>query len=187
VFANPAKIGEPNIKLWSQLLAQVPNSRLLVVGAALTKIPAEFVERFTRLGIAPARLQLLGSKTFAEYLEMHREADIILDTHPYSGGTTTCHALWMGVPVISLSGETTTSRGGASLLHAVGLKELIAETPKEYSEIACALATDPKRLARLRAGMRKRMAASPLMDEVGFTRNLEKAYRAMWRAWCKAK
>jgi predicted O-linked N-acetylglucosamine transferase (SPINDLY family) len=184
VFANPAKIGDPNIKLWSQLLAQVPNSRLLVVGATLTTIPREFVERFTRLGIDPQRLLLLGAKPFPEYLAMHREADVILDTHPYSGGTTTCHALWMGVPVVSLAGETATSRGGTSLLHAVGLKELVAETPKQYVDIAIALAADPKRLARLRAGMRKRMAASPLMDEVRFTRNLEKAYRAMWRSWC---
>jgi predicted O-linked N-acetylglucosamine transferase (SPINDLY family) len=183
-FTNPAKIGEPNIKLWSRLLALVPKSRLLVVGATLTSIPEEFVKRFTRQGIAPERLQLMGAKPFPEYLALHREADVILDTNPYSGGTTTCHALWMGVPVVTLAGETATSRGGASLLNAVGLRELVAETPKQYVDFAAALAADPKRLARVRAGLRKRMAASPLMDEVRFTRNLEKAYRAMWRAWC---
>jgi predicted O-linked N-acetylglucosamine transferase (SPINDLY family) len=183
-FTNPAKLGEPNIKLWSRLLALVPNSRLLVAGATLTSIPDEFVERFTRQGIAPDRLRVIGAKPFPDYLAMHKDVDIILDTHPYSGGTTTCHALWMGVPVVTLAGETATSRGGASLLHALGLKELIAETPKQYLDIAVALASDPKRLARTRAGMRKRMAESVLMDEARFTHNLEKAYRAMWRNWC---
>lgn len=183
-FTNPAKIADSNIRLWGRLLALVPGSRLLVVGATLTAIPDDFAERFVRQGIPRDRLELMGAKPFPEYLALHREADMILDTQPYSGGTTTCHALWMGVPVVSLAGETATSRGGASLLHAVGLKELIAETPKQYLEIAAALAADPKRLARIRAGLRKRMRESLLMDEVRFTRNLEKAYRAMWRAWC---
>ena len=108
----------------------------------------------------------------------------MLDTFPHTGGTTTCDALWMGAPVVTLAGETATSRGGASLLHAVGLDELVAHTPEEYLDIATTLARDPHRLAALRAGMRKRMAASPLLDEVQFTRNLESAYRTMWRTWC---
>jgi predicted O-linked N-acetylglucosamine transferase (SPINDLY family) len=183
-FTNPAKIGQPTIELWARLLARVPDSRLLVVGATLTSIPDEYLERFTRHGIAPERLQVQGAKPFPEYLALHRSADIILDTFPYSGGTTTCHSLWMGVPVVTLAGETATSRGGASLLHAMGLDQLVAQTPEQYLEIAAALAADAQRLAALRAGMRKRMAASALMDEVQFTRNLEKAYGEMWRAWC---
>jgi protein O-GlcNAc transferase len=183
-FTNPAKLGSTTIELWGRLLARVPNSQLLVVGATLASIPDEFFERFARHGIAKDRLQLQGAKPFAAYLALHSSADMILDTFPYSGGTTTCHSMWMGVPVVSLAGETATSRGGASLLHAVGLDELVANTPEQYLDIAAALAADPKRLAALRAGMRKRMAASPLMDEPRFTRNLEKAYRTMWRAWC---
>jgi predicted O-linked N-acetylglucosamine transferase (SPINDLY family) len=120
-----------------------------------------------------------------EHLELHNAADLILDTLPYAGGTSTCTALWMGVPVVSIVGDTATSRAGASLLHAVGLDELVAESPDQYLEIAAALAADPARLGKLHSGMRKRMAASPLMNEESFTRNLEKAYRAMWRVWCK--
>ena len=183
-FTNPAKIGRTTIELWARLLERLPGSRLLVVGATLISIPDEYLERFTRAGIAPGRLQVLGAKPFLEYLALHGAADIVLDTFPYSGGTTTCHALWMGVPVVTLAGETAASRGGASLLHAVGLGQLVAQTPEQYLDIAAALAADPKRLAALRAGMRRRMSASPLMDEERFTRNLEKAYRKMWRTWC---
>jgi protein O-GlcNAc transferase len=183
-FTNLSKIGQPTIELWARLLARVPGSQLLVVSAILASVPDAYVERFTRHGIAPERLRLAGTMPFTDYLALHGSADIVLDTFPYSGGTTTCHSLWMGVPVVSLTGETTTSRGGASLLHAIGLPELVAQTPEQYLEIAAALAADPRRLAALRAGMRARMAASPLMDEVRFTRNLEQAYRSMWRAWC---
>ena len=119
-----------------------------------------------------------------EFRRGSSDLDIILDTFPYTGGTTTCHALWMGVPVVSLTGNTATSRGGASLLHAAGLDELVADTPDEYLELAAALAHDRPRLAALRAGMRDRMMASPLMDAERFTRNLEEAYRAMWVSWC---
>jgi predicted O-linked N-acetylglucosamine transferase (SPINDLY family) len=184
-FCNPAKIGNPLLKLWGRILGRVPGSRLLVIGATLTSIPAEYAAWFSKSGIAAERLQVLGAKPFAEYLAAHSLADIILDTYPYSGGTTTCHALWMGVPVVTYAGKTATSRGGASLLNAVGLAELIASTTQEYQDIAATLAADAKRLAKLRSGMRKRMAASPLMNEERFTRNLEKAYRAMWRVWCK--
>jgi predicted O-linked N-acetylglucosamine transferase (SPINDLY family) len=90
----------------------------------------------------------------------------------------------MGVPVVSLVGETATSRGGASLLHAIGLGELVAQTPDQYVDIACDLAQDAARLAALRAGMRERMRASALMDAPLFTRNLESAFRLMWRSWC---
>jgi predicted O-linked N-acetylglucosamine transferase (SPINDLY family) len=186
VFANAAKIGAPMLQVWSKLLALVPNSRLLVAGAALASVPTELEKRFMRQGIPAERLQIIPAKPFAEYLALHGSADIILDTHPYSGGTTTCHALWMGVPVVTLTGATATSRGGASLLHAVGLQDLIAGSEQEYLAIAARLAGDPARLASMRKGLRKRMRSSPLMDEAGFVRNLEKAYRAMWLAWCKS-
>ena len=150
----------------------------------LGSIREEFRARFTRQGIAPERLELIDRLPFQEYLALHGSVDIVLDTFPYTGGTTTCHALWMGVPVVTLTGNTATSRGGASLLNAIGLGELVADTTDEYLEIASALAQDRPRLAVLRMGMRDRMAASPLMDAERFTRNLEKAYRAMWVSWC---
>jgi predicted O-linked N-acetylglucosamine transferase (SPINDLY family) len=110
--------------------------------------------------------------------------DVILDTFPYTGGTTTCHALWMGVPVISMTGPTATARGGASLLAAVGLEQFIAQDAEHYVAIASRLAADMQHLASVRAGLRQRMSASPLCDAGRFTRNLETAYRSMWSTWC---
>jgi protein O-GlcNAc transferase len=183
-FSNLAKIGPTVIELWSRLLMRVPDSRLLIVRRGLASIGDEYRTRFARHGVAPDQIELRDAVPFLEYLALYGASDIVLDTFPYTGGTTTCHALWMGVPVVTLTGVTATSRGGASLLNAVGLGELVAGTTDEYLDIAAALAQDRRRLAALRAGMRDRMAASPLMDAERFTRNLEKAYRAMWTAWC---
>lgn len=183
-FTNLAKIGPTVIELWCRLLARVAGSRLFIVGRGAGAMRDEYVARFTRHGARPDQIELGDLASFQNYLALHHQADIMLDTFPYSGGTTTCHALWMGVPVITLAGDTAPSRGGASLLNAVGLAEFVAQTPQRYLEIASALALDPPRLAALRAGMRARMAASPLMDSQGFTRDLEQAYRSAWRAWC---
>jgi predicted O-linked N-acetylglucosamine transferase (SPINDLY family) len=183
-FANPAKIGAPVIDLWSRLLERVPGSRLMIVTNGMAVVPPDYAARYVSHGIARDRLQVLGTRPFQEYLALHRSADVVLDTFPYAGGTTACHALWMGVPVVSLVGDSAPSRGGASLLHAIGLDELVAQTPDEYVNIAAALAGDAARLAALRAGMRERMRQSPLMDAERFTRNLEAAYRGMWRSWC---
>lgn len=184
-FSGLARIGPAVIALWSRLLARVPDARLLVVRRGLVSIRDEFRARFARHGVAPERIELRDALPFREYLALQGSADIVLDTFPYTGGTTTCHSLWMGVPLVTLTGNTATSRGGASLLNAIGLDELVAHTPEEYLDIATALAQDGPRLAALRAGLRDRMAASPLMDAGRFTRNLEKAYRAMWVTWCK--
>jgi len=186
-FANLAKIGPSVIELWSRLLARVPDSRLLIVRRGLASIRDEYLARFARHGVAPERLDLRDGLPFREYLALHASADIALDTFPYTGGTTTCHSLWMGVPLVTLTGDTATSRGGASLLNAIGLGELVAATPDEYVEIAAALSADRPRLAALRAGMRDRMAKSPLMDAERFTRNLEAAYRTMWVTWCDGR
>ena len=97
----------------------------------------------------------------------------MLDTFPYSGGTTSCHALWMGVPLVSLAGETPASRGGVSLLNVVGLPQLVADSSERYFEIARNLASDQAGLEELRTGLRERMLASSLMDIPRFTRNLE--------------
>jgi protein O-GlcNAc transferase len=116
---------------------------------------------------------------------LHGDADVMLDTFPYAGGTTTCHALWMGVPVVSLAGETTPSRSGASLLGVVGLDELVAQSVDEYLEIAEGLAKNPGLLAEWRSGMRARLSESALMNATRFTQNLEQAFRATWESWCE--
>jgi protein O-GlcNAc transferase len=184
-FTNPAKISNGVITSWSRLLARLPQAKLLVVGPGLNFGSEEFRQRFASNGIAAERIVVRDFRPFPEYLALHGEADIVLDTFPYSGGTTSCHALWMGVPLVTLAGETATSRGGASLLNAIGLPELVAENPDQYVRIAENLANDPIRLKDLRAGMRQRMLSSPLTDVARFTRDLEGAYRAMWRAWCE--
>jgi predicted O-linked N-acetylglucosamine transferase (SPINDLY family) len=118
------------------------------------------------------------------YLAKHHEIDVALDPLPYCGGTTSCDALWMGVPVVTLAGETAVSRAGMTLLNQVGLAELVAHTPEEYLRIAAGLAGDPARLGHIRAGLRQRMTGSPLMDAARFARGFEAAFREMWRAWC---
>jgi protein O-GlcNAc transferase len=119
-----------------------------------------------------------------KYFELYHQIDIALDTFPYGGGTTTCDALWMGAPVIALVGKTAVGRGGLSILSNIGLPELVARSEAEYARIAIDLAGDLPRLGNLRSTLRQRMEQSPLMDAPRFARNIEAAYRRMWRAWC---
>lgn len=112
--------------------------------------------------------------------------DIALDPFPYSGGLTTCEALWMGVPVITLAGYTFAGRHSTSHLSNVGLKEFVTETPEQYVAVATALAGDIRRLAEIREGLRRQVASSPLCDVERYTRDLEAAYRQMWHRWCQS-
>jgi predicted O-linked N-acetylglucosamine transferase (SPINDLY family) len=131
-------------------------------------------------GVAPERVELVGEAPIGEYLARYRRADIALDSLPCAGGTTTCDALWMGVPVITLVGDRPFSRSGASLLRNAGLTELIARSPDEYVRAAISLAGDHARLAALRGELRDRLRASPLLDAVAFARAVEEAFDAMW-------
>jgi predicted O-linked N-acetylglucosamine transferase (SPINDLY family) len=114
----------------------------------------------------------------------YRRIDIGLDTVPYNGHTTSLDAFWVGVPVVTLTGPTVVGRAGSSQLRNLGLPELIASSPEQYVEVAAELARDLPRLGHLRATLRRRMQSSPLMDAPQFARNIEAAYRAMWRRWC---
>jgi len=115
---------------------------------------------------------------------MYHRIDIALDPFPYNGGITTCNAMWMGVPVVTLAGTAGVQRVGVSSLSNAGLPELIAETPEQYVHIAASLAGDLPRLSAIRQEMRGRMSASPLMDLPRFAANLEAIYRRLWREWC---
>jgi predicted O-linked N-acetylglucosamine transferase (SPINDLY family) len=137
-------------------------------------------ERLSRAGIAPERVTLAGQAPREEYLLAHAGVDLILDTFPYCGATTTCEALWMGVPTLTLAGDTLVSRQGASLLACAGLDGWVANDEGDYVTRAIALASDVDRLARLRSCLRERVLASPLFDAQLFARHLEEALRGMW-------
>ena len=178
----PAKVNAGVIALWARVLSALPDARLLLLSHGPD---AEHVRRrFAEHGIARARVEFRRARPRAEYLEYYHAVDIGLDTFPFCGGFTSFDALWMGVPVITLAGDSTLSRQGVSLLSGAGLADWIAATPDAYAELACALARDLPRLSRLRAGLRDRLAASPLMDVPAFVRGLEAAYRDAWRRWC---
>ena len=179
-FANLAKIGSGTVDLWSRVLSRVEGSRLVLVRKGAESAAGDFKQRFARSGIDPGRIEFLPSRPFEQYLALHDAVDVVLDTYPYAGATTTCHALWMGVPVVSLAGPWASSRSGASILWAAGLADFAATDPDQYVHIAARLADDIPRLAALRAGLRERLKASPLLDVSGFTRDLENAYRSMW-------
>jgi predicted O-linked N-acetylglucosamine transferase (SPINDLY family) len=136
-------------------------------------------------GIAPQRIEFFDpAPDHRGYLQMYRRLDIALDPFPYTGHITSLDALWMGVPLVSLAGPRPVSRAGLSQLSLLGLPELVASSEEEYVTIAARLAGDRSRLAELRATLRSRMEGSPLMDAASYTRNVEKAFRVLWRQWC---
>ncbi len=142
-------------------------------------------DSFSRRGIAADRLELLSQDpSLAVHLGRYNDIDVSLDTFPYHGTTTTCESLWMGVPAITLEGPNHASRPGTSLLHNVGLADLVAQTPDDYAAKAVQLAGDLPRLEDIRAGLRRRMLESPLMDGPSFAADMEAAYRQAWRMWC---
>ena len=180
---NFCKVSAPAMAAWSRILLAVPQSHLLLHahGGGHRACVWEF---FQRQGVAAERVEFLDFLPIREYYGAHERIDIALDPFPYGGGTTTCDALWMGVPVVSLVGRTAVGRGGLSILSNIGLADLASRDIEGYVALAAALAGDTARLTELRASLRGRMQASPLMDAVRFTRNLEAAYREMWRRWC---
>jgi len=181
---NFCKINDPLVASWAKILQAVSGARLLL-HTAEGNHRQQLLDRFMQRGIEAERIEFVARMPYAEYFQTYQSLDISLDTSPYAGGTTTCDSLWMGVPVVTLAGERAVGRGGVSILNNVGLPELIAKTPEEYIQIAVALANDRERLRKLRASLRARMQASPLMNAPRFARNVETAYREMWRGWCQ--
>jgi predicted O-linked N-acetylglucosamine transferase (SPINDLY family) len=149
-------------------------------------------DEFATAGVDPARVEWVGKVPTHDYFATYDRIDIALDPFPFNGGTTTCDTLWSGVPVVTLAGGCAggraggraVARAGVSILSNVGLTELIARDIDEYVGIAAELARDAARLAQLRASMRDRMRASPLMDAASFARDFEGVIRTAWRAWC---
>ena len=180
---NFCKVSDATLEAWSRLLRERPESRLLLhaqSGSHRDRVRDFLSER----GLEPDRVKFVAQMSLAEYLQIHGQIDVALDPFPYGGGTTTCDALWMGVPVVSLAGRTAVGRGGLSILSNLGLSDLVAHDPEQYVRICLELADDLPRLVELRASLRDRMRRSPLMDAPRFARAVEAAYRTMWQRWC---
>ncbi|HVZ94763.1 MAG TPA: tetratricopeptide repeat protein [Phycisphaerales bacterium] len=182
-FNSLPKMNEPLAKLWARILGAVPGSRLLLKNAALSDaaVADAWRRRFAAMGVDPARLELVSwIDTQGGHLGAYSRIDLSLDTFPYHGTTTTCESLFMGVPVVTLAGDRHASRVGVSLLSAVGLQECITHDEEAYIHAAASLASNPARLAELRAGLRQRMLASPLMDGGAFAKRFSTALLGQW-------
>lgn len=185
-FNNLSKLSPDVIELWAQVVLAVPDARLMLKWRSLADRGERerLLARFDAAGLPPARIELRPFSPHAAMLAEYAEVDVALDPFPFTGGLTSCEALWMGVPLVTLPGSRAVSRQGLGLLTQIGLETLAARDPADYVAIAAGLARDPGRLAELRAGMRARMTGSSLCDATRFTRGLEAAYRDLWRRWC---
>jgi protein O-GlcNAc transferase len=186
-FNNPVKVSVVTFDVWAALLARLPQAQLLLKGKPFADETTRmlFLQRLGERRVSADRVKLMPQlPDSSAHLAAYHQVDIGLDPFPYNGTTTTCEALWMGVPVVTLRGDRHAGRVGASLLTQIGLSDLIANSADEYVAIAAALAEDPARLNELRRSLRPRIAASPLCDFRAFARNIEVAYRTMWQQWC---
>lgn len=177
------KVNAAVLELWARVLGRVEGSRLIMM-APPGSCRQRVLDAMKARGVGPERVVFLGRQLRDGYLKSYGKIDIGLDTFPYNGHTTSMDAFWMGVPVVTIVGKTAVGRAGVSQLMNLGMPELIANTQEEFVEIAVRLAGDLPRLSELRAGLREKMKRSPLMDAPRFARNIEAAYREMWRAWC---
>lgn len=178
---NPSKFNEKVIALWARILKAVPRSRLML-GNAQAKQEKWLLDLFARYGVGPERLLLQPRLNMEEYLALHHQVDLALDPFPYNGGTTTYHALWMGVPVVVLAGDRSISRAGASIVSSAGLPQFVARNEEEYADCAIRAVQDLNGLNTIRQGLRAQMLSR---DPKGFTGELEAIYRDLWLVWCK--
>ena len=186
-FNKLVKINHDVVAAWSQILTRIPGSRLVLKAKQFAE-PDErkhWESLFLKHGVTAERLNLRGYSPHAEMLGEYADIDIALDPFPFTGGITSFEALWMGVPVVTLSGETIVGRQTASMLAVMGHHELIAHSREQYVQLAVTLANNVMRLGELRQTLRADMAHSPLCDAAGFTCDLEEVYRNLWKRWCE--
>lgn len=181
---NFVKVNEQVRDLWARLVAGIPNARLMI-HMKESRARQGLLDFLSERGLPPGRVTLVGYQDGPSYMATYGKMDIALDPSPFAGGTTTFDALWMGVPVVTQAGERSSSRGGLGILATLGRRDWVASSPEEYIAIARRLASDPVELAKIRKGLRDEIRASPLMDNKGFTRELEGHFRAIWRDWCR--
>jgi protein O-GlcNAc transferase len=184
-FNNFTKVTDGALKCWAEILARVPDARLLleIVGIDGEAFRRETQLRLARLGLPLDRVMLEPRKRSNQYV-LYNKIDIALDPFPFNGGTTSLDALWMGVPVVALAGEYFTARMGVTVLNNVGLPDLIASDEAAYVELATRLATDLWALRASRHQLRQKMSGSRMMDFAAFARDMETAFRGMWHSWC---
>ena len=187
-FNTPAKITDSTLALWAKILVGVPGSTLRLKGAGLDKpaLRTHYLSQLSRFGVGSDRVEfMVRTADTASHLACYHGVDVALDTTPYNGTTTTCEALWMGVPVVTVIGDRHMSRVGASLLTAIGHPEWVAASTDDYVACAIGLVSNPERLSRLRAGLRPEMQRSPLLDHVGQAVRFGLAIRECWQEWCR--
>ena len=171
------------LAVWARVLRAVDGSRLIMLSPEGPH-RGDILRRLEQQGVAPGQVAFVAHQPPGLYLKVYHGIDLVLDTFPYNGHTTSLDAFWMGVPVVTTVGRTVVGRAGVSHLRNLRLPEMAAQTPEEFVRIAVGLAGDLPRLSGLRATLRERMRRSPLMDAPGFARGIEAAYRTMWRRWC---
>jgi predicted O-linked N-acetylglucosamine transferase (SPINDLY family) len=185
-FNHAPKLSASARRLWREILVRVPDARMVIVGVPEGQARDRLLHDFKEGGIDLSRLTVVPRVVLGEYFKWFNAVDMAFDSTPYSGGTTTCDTLWMGVPVLTVPGARSVSRSAASILSTVGLTAWIARSPDDYVRLAVQFARDTPLLAELRKSLRQRIERSPIMDEPQFTRDLESAYRSMWQTWCRS-
>jgi len=184
MFNRLVKVTPAIVRLWTRIMSATPNSRLMFLATERGDLQDSTLEMFVREGFPMDRLVSVGRRPRRPYMQLFHRADLALDTFPYAGHTTTCDALWMGVPAVTLAGRTHVARAGLAVMESVGLVEFVARSGDEYVAIATRWAGDLPRLREVRIGLRRHLARSPLCDPQRLTRGIESAYREMWVRWC---
>jgi protein O-GlcNAc transferase len=183
MFNRLVKVTPAIVRLWSRTLSATPNSRLMFLATERGDLQDSTLEMFVREGFPMDRLVSVGRRPRHQYMQLFHRADLALDTFPYAGHTTTCDALWMGVPTVTLAGRTHVARAGLAVMESLDLGEFVARCDDEYVAIATRWAGNLAQLREVRCGLRRQMASSPLCDPERLTRGIESAYREMWVRW----
>ena len=184
-FNAITKLTPQVVQAWSRILRRLPAARLLLATVPSETSRIRILAMFARNGVDDRRIDVHGWLSRTDFLALHQRADIALDPFPFHGTTTTCHSLWMGLPVVTLAGQSHVSRVGVSMLSSVGLPELIALSEDQYIEAAVQLAQNQNALRQIRLTLRQRMAKSPLTDARRFAGHLEIAFQEIWTEWCR--
>ncbi|TDN48390.1 tetratricopeptide repeat protein [Azoarcus indigens] len=183
-FNRLGKVSAPTFDLWARVMRECPDARMLLGAVPSESVADALREEFSKRGVAGDRLRFELRKPMLDYLKLHNEVDLILDTFPYPGGTTSNLAVWMGVPVLTMQGNSRISHGGAGAMSRIGLDDFIARDEDDFVSRARQIAAAPETLVELRAGLRQRIAECPYRDIRFVTRGLERAFRSIWRDWC---